>query len=250
MSERSERSGFEIAIVAALPEEVRSLVRQHRLQRAGSGRTWRGVIAGVLVRVVCTGMGRLGARQGVVGLLEANPPSAFVFVGIAAAASEHLQVGDLVVASRVSSTEPGAPHIEVPESPWFERSTAVATARVATLLSVPRILSTAVEKRQVAQLYASDGETLVVDMESYAWATAARDSGVPFAVICAVSDTAAEDLPLDLNPALRDDGSLSRARAVVCALRRPRCIPDLLRLRARVNLCSHRLAAAVASILE
>jgi adenosylhomocysteine nucleosidase len=95
------------------------------------------------------------------------------------------------------------------------------------ILSLDRVAVTAAEKRLLRERTGA----VAIEMESAAVAAKAREWGVPFRCIKAVSDTAAEDLPLDFNLYRDAAGRFSRSRIALAAMRRPfSAIPALLRL--------------------
>ena len=68
-------------------------------------------------------------------------------------------------------------------------------------------------------------------MESAAVAETARQWNVPFRSVRAVSDIAAEDMPLDFNLYRDARGQFSRSRIAFAAFKRPfTAIPALMRL--------------------
>jgi nucleoside phosphorylase len=95
------------------------------------------------------------------------------------------------------------------------------------ILSLDRVAVTAAEKRGLRERTGA----AVIEMESAAVAAKAREWGLPFRCIKVVSDTAAEDMPLDFNLYRDSAGRFSRSRIALAALRRPfSAIPGLLRL--------------------
>jgi adenosylhomocysteine nucleosidase len=95
------------------------------------------------------------------------------------------------------------------------------------ILSLDRVAVTAAEKRDLRERTGA----IAIEMESAAVEAKAREWGVPFRCIKAVSDTAAEDLPLDFNLYRDSAGRFSRPRIALAAMRRPfTAIPALLRL--------------------
>jgi len=98
---------------------------------------------------------------------------------------------------------------------------------VRELYSIDRVAVTAAEKHELR----NQTGAAAVDMESAAIARKAAQWGVPFYAIRAVSDTAAEDMPLDFNKYRDRDGRFSRFRIALAALARPVTrVPALLRL--------------------
>lgn len=101
-----------------------------------------------------------------------------------------------------------------------------------------RVAVTAAEK---AALRDETGAA-AVDMESAAAAGRAREWGVAFRSIRAVSDVAGEDLPLDFNLYLDSQGHFSRGRIAFAALKRPfTAVPALLRLDRNCRIAAESL---------
>jgi adenosylhomocysteine nucleosidase len=111
------------------------------------------------------------------------------------------------------------------------------------LHTASRVVVTAREK---AELNARPG-VIAVDMEASAVARKAREWGVPFRCVRVVSDTAAEDLPLDFNLYRDAQGRFSRGRIAAAAFLRPlTAIPALLRLDKNCRNASKRLGVFLA----
>lgn len=109
---------------------------------------------------------------------------------------------------------------------------------VRELHSIDRVAVTAAEKHD---LRVRTGAA-AVDMESAAIARKASEWRVPFYAIRAVSDTAAEDLPLDFNAYRTGDGRFSRTRIALAALARPVSrVPALLRLDRNCRIAAESL---------
>ncbi len=106
------------------------------------------------------------------------------------------------------------------------------------LVCADRVAVTAGEK---AELRAKTGAA-AVDMESAAVAEKAREWNVPFRSVRAVSDLAAEDMPLDFNLYRDARGRFSRTRIALAAVQRPfTAIPALLRLDRNCRIASEAL---------
>ena len=106
-------------------------------------------------------------------------------------------------------------------------------------LGFDRIAATAAEKRR---LWKETGAA-AVDMESGAVAEAAAKAGVPFAVLRAICDTAARDLPPAAMVALDETGAISPWRLMGSLLRDPRQIPALIALGRDAALARRTLLA-------
>lgn len=108
-----------------------------------------------------------------------------------------------------------------------------------------------VQARQKAALAAAlaGEEPAAVDMESAAWARAAAAHGVPYAIVRAVADTAAEDLPDFLPRCVGADGGIRRSAVVRRALTRPASWAALLAMRRRLAHGAEKLAAFLERLL-
>jgi nucleoside phosphorylase len=85
---------------------------------------------------------------------------------------------------------------------------------------------TAAEKRVLREQTGADA----VEMEARAVEAKAREWGTPFHCVKVVSDTAADDLPLDFNKYRDCEGRFLRVRIALAALRRPSVLAGLMRL--------------------
>jgi adenosylhomocysteine nucleosidase len=109
---------------------------------------------------------------------------------------------------------------------------------VRELTTIDRVAVTAAEKCALRQRTGA----AAVDMESAALAGKAREWGVPFHVIRAVSDRAEEDMPLDFNLYRGPDGRFSRSRIALAALASPFSrVPALLRLDRNCRMAARSL---------
>ena len=162
-------------------------------------------------------------------------------VGVAGGLSPGLEAGTVVAVSRVvdAAGEAPAPEAPVPEA----ESPDAAVSASGTLYSHARI---AVSREEKAALWNDLGRPPVaaVDLETATFARVAHEHGVPYTVLRAVSDTAAETLPVDFNRMLDEQGRVRQARVAWWALCHPWAIPRLVTLGRRVNACAARLAEA------
>jgi len=98
-----------------------------------------------------------------------------------------------------------------------------------------------------AALYARTG-AVAVDLESAAVARTAGQHGLPFAVLRAVCDGAARDLPRAALVALGSSGRIGMLRVALAALSQPQQLLDLIRLGGDAARARHALAARVRTI--
>lgn len=237
-------TGRGILIVTAMREERDAILRHAQGARAGKGYV-EARIGATGVAIAATGSGPKNARRESARLCEALHPAALLGAGVAAALSNELENGDLLVSRRVRGAGGELP---APDERLLSRALA-AGARAGTLFAVERPAVTAQEKADLAALADSSGPA-AVDMESSAWAESASDAGIPYLVVRSISDSAGEPLPDYIAASLDENGGISRGSVVSGALQRPSTIPALLRLRRRVLDCSENLALFLERLLE
>lgn len=187
--------------------------------------------------------GELGARRWLLAANGAGPRLAaaavralrgadrVVSTGYCGALDPALSPCDIVVCSRVIDAD-------------TDRRFRTADEFGATCLSGDKVIQTAREK----QLLRDTTGASVVEMEAAGVAAEAEAMGCPFHCIRVVTDTADEDISLDLNAARDRDGRIRPLRVALSGLKRPRLhIPELMKLNRRSKAASARLGDYLAS---
>jgi len=195
------------AIIAALPREVKHLVRgwqEHRLP----GR----IVAYTkdVAVVVCAGMGAARAALAVQAALSLKPVTALLSVGLAGACDPSLRVGDIVRAGVVVDAGTG----ERFSNELFPQ----------TLITTSAIASVKEKQRLYASYQAS-----AVDMEAATVARLAQAHEIPFRVIKAISDEASFEMR-ELALFATSDGQFREAAFAMHAAVRPQSWPKLFAL--------------------
>src|SRR5271165_440629 len=95
-------------------------------------------------------------------------------------------------------------------------------------ISIDRVAGTLEEKKK---LHEQGGD--VVEMEAAGVASKAIQAGLPFYCIKVLSDSADDEMPLDLNEMRTTEGRFARGKIGSYALTHPNVLPGLLRLRRR-----------------
>jgi adenosylhomocysteine nucleosidase len=237
-----------IAIVAAMPEELaplRARVRAARALHFPDKNTVDVVSAdlrGKAVALAVTGDGERNARRGAAALESMIALQRLIVVGIAGAASDDLSPGALIVAVEVGH-EGGAS--------WRADPSCVAEAvrvgaRPARLVSARRLADTPAAKRSLA---GASGGSVAIDLESASYVEAAERAGVPWTVLRVISDAAHEALPPLLNQSRDAGGSVRRGAVALGLATNWRALPVLMRLRARLQEASVKLADAVEQLV-
>jgi adenosylhomocysteine nucleosidase len=241
-------SGVSVGVIAASPEELRGLERrlEHRRRSRRAGlRFVEGRLGRARIFAVATGEGSASAREGARALLDSAPVELLLVLGFAGGLSPALELGSLLVASRVLDGAGPAPEPDAVESARIARR---CGARAATFYTSPRLLGTAGEKQDAWRRLRQDGPA-AVDLETAAVGALARSRGTPYVALRAISDTAEESLPVPLERFVDGRGRIRRAALLREALLRPRLLRGLLLLRRRAALCSERLGRAAADLL-
>jgi nucleoside phosphorylase len=243
-----ERAIRHCAIVGAMREELGALLARitvvERSVLVSGCPVWHGRLGRIELAVACTGVGRGAAWRGAAALLALTEPDLLAVVGSSGALSPGLSPGAVFVARGLRDGPAPGP------APALERwpsLLALDGVRPATFVTSPRILSAPSDKAALGAR--TGGGAALVDLETAGYADAARAADVPWIGLRSVCDAAEEPLPFDFE-ALRDEGGgLARRRIAVHALVRPRTLPALWSLRARVRSGAVRVAAHLASWL-
>lgn len=197
------------------------------------------------VRVVVSG----GDPARLRALLEAvdDDVTAVLSFGIAGGLDPSLSSGDLVVATKVRALE-GAWAADVV---WGAALAQASGARLGVVASAATVVAAPAAKRSVRIL--TNG--LAVDLESATAGAFATVRRLPFAVLRAVADTAAEVLPRAAARGLTPEGRPAPGRVLLALLRRPSELSALIQVarqsrtalaalgRAAQNLQEHRVGA-------
>lgn len=224
-------------IVTALPEELEPLIARASdlaWERGAGSRIVRGRLAGRRVAMTHAGVGRLRAEQGLRALLAAFPINRLVTAGVAGGLSPGLAVAEIVVAGEVRSE--GAA-IGAPDEAWVRRALGPEPVpRRAVVMTVDRLVWNRLSKADLWRSLSTDA-AVVVDMESAAWARVAAERGIPYVVVRSVFDRAEDDLPEFLEQCWDPERGLKRGRILRHALLRPRALPRVIAMGARMRAC-------------
>jgi adenosylhomocysteine nucleosidase len=213
-----------IAIIAALPGELKPLVRGWR-QRGKN--LWAGRIGDHEAFAMAGGIGAAAARRAVERALAEGNPSALVSFGWAGALTCAVKPPDACVISEVVDDASG------------ERF-ATANPDGFRLITLDRVARYD-EKRALAQKH----QAVLVDMEAAAVARMAVARGVPFYCFKGISDGYLDRLP-DFSRFINGSGDLRMAAFLSYVALHPLYWPSMRRLGAN----SSAAAKAVAGLME
>jgi adenosylhomocysteine nucleosidase len=204
-----------IAIIAALPGEVKPLVKgwQRVATNVSGTKKW------ILTRdadtwiAVCAGMGADAALRAFASAVVDGPLDMLLSVGWAGSLDAEVHPGTAHVPTVVIDAQTG------------ERFSLAEGKRQRRLVTTARVADEG-EKRRLAATYSG---ALLVDMEAAAVARLAEIHGIPMLCIKGVSDAAEATLP-DLNPFIDPRGKMRMAHFLAYVAIRPRFWPSLLHL--------------------
>lgn len=196
-----------IAIICALEDEIRPLVRQPGWREWTAVRgAYRSYECPTAV-VVCAGIGAAAARRAVAAVIAVERPNWLVSAGFAGALTSWLKGGALVMPSVVVSAATGEKFLLGEDGqPGGEG---------AVLVTAERITGRDAKADLVRRFQAH-----AVDMEAAAVAEAARAAGIGLMVVKAISDEFSLALP-DMDRFVDGQGRFRTARFVLHAAMRP-----------------------------
>jgi adenosylhomocysteine nucleosidase len=238
-----------VGIVAALSMEVGFLVDKLKNVRKYSGprhTVIEGEVAGKVVGLIVTGMGREAARLGAQLLLDGHHPRWLLSAGFAGALDPALARNGIVMANEVIDLEGHRYAIDVavpPSEGNRDRGPRIATGR---LLTVDRIIPTAAEKAELRRRYEAD----LLDMETSAVAALCSERGVRFLSIRVISDEAGVDLPPEVVTLLTHSGSYRVGAALRALWQRPSRIKDFWALHEHAQEAADHLARFTVAALD
>lgn len=203
-------------VLAAMPRELRPLVRALRLRPA----PMEGLPAwsGGRVVAVAVGVGPARAGTGAARVLDVVTARRVVITGVAGALDASLKVGDVVRPIAVVDVASGVVH-----------TPSTTASREGVLATVERVHLPSAGSTGDGAGGPFPLDATAVDMESAAIAAVCEEKGVPWDVVRAVSDVAGT-LTLEVASVLRPDGRADVTRAARIALRDPRALGRFVRL--------------------
>ena len=222
-----------IAIIAALPGELKHLVRGWAHERRDGVDLWQTRRETAEWIAACAGMGQQAAMRAFAEVEKGGRVDRVISVGWAGALSEEIEVGKAYWAAGVVDLRTGerfATDRPMAKAPWLVTNSGVADAT---------------DKRRLAAAY----EAGLVDMEAAAIARLAAMRGILFGCVKGISDSVSENLP-DFNRFISPQGQLRLHRLLLFVLPRPWYWPALIRMGENSSKASHSLAGLLLENLE
>lgn len=242
-----------IALIAAMPEETKPLLRRlrtYRTDKLGDFPCYHFTLGGRECCLVESGMGPRRARAAAHALLTAVSPRLMLSFGFAGAVTPGPSVGDIVVAERIlccherlfteeagisrTMTDTLISSLRQPDERAFSlfRGTFVTTTEIAA-------------KKEVVRRLPSGTPYPALEMETAAVARITAEARVPLVALRAISDDATEELGFSIAEFTDKEMNLRLSKVLLTVTRKPWIIPQLLRLARNTRLAGENLAVAV-----
>lgn len=221
-----------VAIIAAMPGELKPLVRSWPHSARGNIRFWALRNEEEEWIAACSGAGQAAATRAFAGIEDGGPIDLVLSIGWAGALSSECKAGEAYNVAGVYDARTG------------ERFNCDAGAGSQWLVTSPRVADEA-EKSRLAGTY----KAALVDMEAAAIARLAAMRGIPFYCIKGVSDPLDAKLP-DFNHFIDPDGQFQTPKFVLFALLRPWIWPALLRMGENSKQASQSIAERLHELLN
>jgi hypothetical protein len=215
-----------IAIIAALDRELKPLVESWKQSTVEfQGRTFRMYEHGDLV-AVAGGIGMQAAERAARAVIARYRPEALISAGLAGALIRSLNVGCIVTPNVIMDGKSGN-----------EYRCTLGDDLIAggVLVSADEIAGQESKQKLVENFHA-----LAVDMEAAAVAEVARDAGIGFCCVKAISDESSFPM-LPLNQFVSPEGHLLTSKFVLWAMLRPWIWPRVIVLGRNSNRATHTL---------
>lgn len=245
---------MKIAIITAMPEEFNAAAAclgAGSVLRLGRLRARKFSCAGHEILLVESGMGFDNAARAAGKIIGEAAPELLISAGFCGGVAPELRVGDVVVARRmVIVSETGLEELPV-EHPAAGLNLIARQAAAGARVFGGTFAGTAVitSKARLAAMLANGYVCPVAEMESAAIALVASENRIPLLAIRSVSDPADEELGFSLDELCDRNLRIRPARVLLTILRKPRIIPQLIRLAGNSRVAARSLTAALEQLL-
>ena len=252
-------AGKPIGLVAAMPEEIRPLLRhagKWQREKISGFTVFRFTAGDREVFLAESGIGAKRAAEATGAIIDAVSPGVILNFGFAGAVLPGPSVGDIILADRLLYfrdgvfTEQQRLHGTLPKL----MATLIAEAchdrdfqlHCGTMVTTGEIVS----KRKLAGLLPAGTIHPALDMETAAVARVADGAGIPMVSIRAISDGADEELGFSIGEITDREMNISTWRLFRTIAGKPGIIPQLIRLARNSKTAGENLAVAMMTLLK
>lgn len=243
-----------IGIIVAMPEEVRPIRR--RLGSCHKDRTGRFPVyyfttGGRRIALIQSGMGTEKAAAATEQLMNVARPRVIISAGLGGGVRPGLDTGDVVIAGQALLLDNGVPELAGTldnESVFVALRDSLPTPPFRIVTGTTVTTGDIIPKKSANQRIPSEVINPVLDMETSAVAQVAASNGIPLVAVRAVSDPADEELLFSLDEITDRDLNISLVKVLVTLAKKPRILPQLLRLAQNAKRAGINLALVVEKI--
>ena len=221
-----------VAIIAAMPGELKPLVRGWEHESRNGVDLWRWRFDQGEWVAACAGAGQQAATRALAEIESDGPVTSAISLGWVGALTDKAEPGKTYKVSAVIDSLTGE---RFQTTQWSSERLLVTSPRVADFE----------EKKRLATAYGAS----LVDMEAAAIARLAAMRGIPFYCFKGVSDGFTENLP-DFNRFMTADGQFRLGRLLFFVLPRPWYWPALVRMGENSKQASQSMAECVLDFLD
>jgi adenosylhomocysteine nucleosidase len=234
---------LKILVTFALENEFAPWRGMHNFRREkwGAADAYLSEINGAQVGVVLTGFGPRQARLTASEIMQSEPESidCCVSSGLAGGLRPEYPIGQVLAARSVYSEnlrEDGESQVLESSSALVSFAAETGATVVDRFYSSGHVVATVEEKKHLG------ASADAVEMESFEVMREMQARGIPSVAIRSISDTAEENLPLDMSQVFTDEGQVSIPRVLGQVVRKPQSLPGLVRLGKNSQAAAESLA--------
>jgi adenosylhomocysteine nucleosidase len=227
---------MKIGIIVAMPEEFRAVAKSLGAATAAQIDALKAgnfSLAGHKFMLVESGMGFRNADKAAEIMVQDARPDLLVSTGFCGGVAPELMAGDIVVAQEIIiADKDGFDAVPIQLSSIGQNFVVRQTAGVGRVVAGTFISASVImSKKRLAGMLTGSCPSPVVEMESGAIALVAAENNIPMLAIRAVSDSVAEELGFSLDEFCDSEmRRISTHKVLLTVLRKPRIIPQLVRL--------------------
>lgn len=187
----------------------------------------------VQVRAALTGVGGVRAKK-VASVALGWRPDVCIAAGLAGSLREEFRVGQVVAARDVMELE--SSRIAAVSETLLHSAETCGAVIVDRLLMASTMIASVEDKQRLGRMAAA------VEMESFAVLTEAAAHAIPAIAIRAISDGVDEDLPMNFDRVLDENGNVVTSKIASAVMRAPHKLPALMKLGRRSRAAAVKLA--------
>ncbi len=209
-----------------------------------------GEIAGKTIVVLRSGVGPQNVARRLAATEELRDLKCVISIGCAGALSPDLGVGDAMIPDRIvdgaSDEKAYTPSSELTGAARDCCSKLDFRHHRGATVTTPEVAATVKAKQDLASKHGA----VAVDMETAQVAAWAEEVGTPMLALRTISDTSADRIPPELGTIIDPYGKLLPAKALALFARRPKLLPEAVRLKRNLDLSLKTLERIVLALVH